>query len=511
MKTFGRGLWPEPLRNTTRLTPFALPQTYFEKREVTMSEQTANKGALDMMIQYFRDFKVLKETRREYWGTQIVNFLDCTLYFAMISIAAVFLSEDLGMSDTNAGYVITIFTSATTIFLFFSGMFTDWLGIRRSIYISMFGLLALRLGVGLIGLFPDLVPERGIVAGVLFFLMAPFMAMTMTVYQAANKRYTTKHSRSAGFNLWYLFMNIGAAAGGFLIDIVRKLLGMPNSYIFIFGVVTAVLAVLTTLLMVRSEEQLRADDEEPEEAKPKEKKEKKNPLVIAKEVVVHEAFWRLTVLITLLLGVRAVFLYMYLLMPKYWLRVIGPDAAIGTLQAINPILIVIGLVLFIPITNKFNIFSMLVYGAMISAFSLVPLALPWQVFGGDMANAHYVMSFVCLVILSLGELVWSPKLSEYTAAVAPEGQEGTYMGLTMVPYFLAKTIISLLSGHMLIRWVPEGIGEQIKTGTVAFADSPAMMWTVLAGVALAGPVIALIFRGWFTKGARWSGGKDLHG
>jgi len=47
-----------------------------------------------------------------------------------------------------------------------------------------------------------------------------------------------------------------------------------------------------------------------------------------------------------------------------------------TLNAINPIGIVIGLILFIPIANKFNVFKMLVYGAMVSAFSLFPLACP---------------------------------------------------------------------------------------------------------------------------------------
>jgi hypothetical protein len=45
------------------------------------------------------------------------------------------------------------------------------------------------------------------------------------------------------------------------------------------------------------------------------------------------------------------------------------------LQAVNPFLIVIGLILFIPLANKFNIFKMLVYGSMVSAVSLFPLAL----------------------------------------------------------------------------------------------------------------------------------------
>ena len=91
-----------------------------------MSEQAVDKpaekkSAGEMMIQYFRDFGVLKETRKEYWGIQVVNFLDCTFYFAMLTIASLFLSHDLGMTDENAGKTIAVFTSATTILLTVSG------------------------------------------------------------------------------------------------------------------------------------------------------------------------------------------------------------------------------------------------------------------------------------------------------------------------------------------------------------------------------------------------------
>jgi hypothetical protein len=75
----------------------------------------------------------------------------------------------------------------------------------------------------------------------------------------------------------------------------------------------------------------------------------------------------------------------------------------------------------------------------------------------DIAGAHYMMAILCMVLLSIGEVIWSPKLNEYTAAIAPPGQEGTYLGLTMVPWFLAKTVVSVLSGHMLQRWSPEKI------------------------------------------------------
>jgi len=91
------------------------------------------KSAGELMVAYFRDFGVLKETRKEYWGIQVVNFLDCTFYFALLTIATVFLSEDLGLNDRWAGYSTAVFTSATSLMLFVSGMYTDWLGIRRSL------------------------------------------------------------------------------------------------------------------------------------------------------------------------------------------------------------------------------------------------------------------------------------------------------------------------------------------------------------------------------------------
>jgi hypothetical protein len=210
---------------------------------------------------------------------------------------------------------------------------------------------------------------------------------------------------------------------------------------------------------------------------------------------------------------------MYLLMPKYWTRVMGDDAAIGTLNTINPVLIVAGLILFIPFANKFNIFKMLVYGAMISALSLFALVIPWPSMGqmlgalgdtlsvswmrNDFVPAYYALSVLCMIILSIGEVIWSPKLQEYTAAIAPEGQEGSYLGLSMVPWFAAKTIVSLLSGHMLARWVPEGIGARLREGSVPFWETPEAMWLILGLVALAGPILALLFQAWLTKGARW--------
>jgi MFS family permease len=726
------------------------------------------------IVKYFKDFRILKETKKEYWGLQVINTLDCLAYFAMFNIAVVTLSSDFGFSDTGAGLIYTLFSSLTTIFLFFSGVITDWLGIKRALYIALVGLLLLRTGVvvtqymdeparldentalaglnildrhenlpvvegaadlritprdgagfdadlgspqtigdvvnrindaegnggrivarvapgwtglwiedhtggsgkllvepteanldamawlrlesnggvqgdvlaskriisdlqgvrvdelnrgkGLQGATSLTITDRAgrtatisnldacetardlihrlqagadagglavkidlnpagnglrvidesrddddnaiedgnlIVAGdaaaplridgdaaapmisggnlvvnrmrnilviTLMAAMAPFMAMLITIFQAGNRRFTNKRSRGAGFNLWYLFMNIGAAGGGFLIDIIYLSLDLPHFHVFTFGVVMAVLCLLCTALFIRNTEQLRsADEEAAEEAKggedeeasdeipeldprtgePRAKKKKKGlgPFQIIKAVLSEPIFWRFTVLITLLLGVRAVFLYLGLLFPKFWYRVIGPDAAVGNLQAFNPILVIIGLMLVIPILQRFNVYKMLVFGALITSISMVIPALP-PMGGIGIVEWTYATTIAFLLILTVGELIWSPRLSEYTAAIAPEGQEGTYLGLSMVPYFAAKLFVSALSGPMLERWCPEfppgedNMGQRIAKGEVPFWDSPYVMWLILGGAALFGVIIAILAKPWFTKGAK---------
>jgi MFS family permease len=453
-----------------------------------------------MMKNYFLDFKVLKDCPREYWVIQAVNLLDSFAYFAFLNIAVVFLSENLGLSDVRAGYVFTVFTTTVTLMLFFSGFITDSLGIRKAMYLAMGLLLISRGGIALCGFFPSF-PHRTALIWPLFLLLAPGTAMVQTVFQAAVRRYTSERARGAGFSMWYLVMNIGAALGGFAIDFVRLTLKANNTWIVNIGVVGAVLCTFLTLLFIRNELQIFAPGEK-SESEPKKPVERKLPWQILREVVTQSAFWRFIVLVSCVIGVRAVFLYIALLSPKYWLRVIGENAPMGLFQAINPILIVVGLIIFIPLANKFNIYKMLVFGGFISALSVFALVLPWRWFSSDIVSGYTAMTVLSLVILSIGEIIWSPKLQEYTAAVAPAGQEGSYLGMSLMPYFFAKTFISLLSGHMLLRFCPEGIQPRIIAGTLPFWRSPEAMWFLLGAFALLGLSVAIIFKGWLTRGVK---------
>jgi hypothetical protein len=308
-------------------------------------------------------------------------------------------------------------------------------------------------------------------------------------------------------------MNVGAAAAGLSVDLFRVWLKLPNAntHIFTMGVVTAALGLVAGMTLIRREEQLCSPDEPPEAVEIEQSVQRMKPLAALAEMVKHSALWRLIALISLILGVRAVFVYFYLIMPKYWERTIGADANIGLLNAINPIGIVIGLIILIPIIGRYPVFKMLIYGALITSIALFPLAVPWHLYPWDIVTTHYVMAILAMVLVTLGEVIWSPRLNEYTASIAPKGQEGAYLGMSMIPWFAAKTTVSLISGHLLSRWSPETVtiaGKAVPlqqamiNGQLGYWDRPEAMWLYLGLFALAGCLVAWALRKWFENAPR---------
>src|SRR4029077_8431362 len=84
-------------------------------------------------------------------------------------------------------------------------------------------------------------------------------------------------------------------------------------------------------------------------------------------------------------------------------------------------------------------------------------------------NPYYVMIVLFIVLLSIGEAFYSPRVYEYAASIAPKDQEASYSALSYIPFFLAKILIGTFSGFLLTKYCPpEGPRDS------------GMMWLVVA-------------------------------
>lgn len=124
--------------------------------------------------------------------------------------------------------------------------------------------------------------------------------------------------------------------------------------------------------------------------------------------------------------------------PKFMVRTFGARVPKGMVYALNPALDL----LFVPVlsarTTSIGHFTMIRVGLLVSALS--PLVLP--LFGASMLT---VVGFVLL--LTLGDMLYNPRLDAYAMRVAPDGREGRFAGLAAMVVFLADLPTGVIGGR----------------------------------------------------------------
>ena len=136
---------------------------------------------------------------------------------------------------------------------------------------------------------------------------------------------------------------------------------------------------------------------------------------------------------------------------------------------------------------RFATYKVIIAGAMISACSPFFLAIDHAHYApiAEFFGIHqaYIPIILFYIVLSVGEALWGPKLYEYTAAVAPKGEESTYMALSGLPWILAKLPAGMMSGTLLANYCPE---EGPRDSTT--------MWLIIAMTTFAAPLMLVLLR-----------------
>jgi len=416
---------------------------------------------------------------RELWLIYLAKFLESLAYFSMTKMLVLWLSNDFGFSDVAAGWWVTVFSLAVTALTVAVGFVGDAWGFRRILIVAFASAIFAR---GIMALAPT---RTMAIIGLLAMTFGT--AATTPVMTTAVRRYTPAQSRSFGFSFFYVVMNIGSASAGFLIDWARalfvvpgqkalgtKLLALPllgptklSAYglVFAIGLVCAALAFVVSLF-IRKDVDLEKTGDAAETAAA-------SPWAIAKELFGEKPFLRFLLFIALLGVVRLMFQHAFMTLPKYATRELGEAYRFGSVWAINPIMIILLVPIVTALTRHRSAYACIVAGALVSALSPFVLCL------GPSTKTLIGM----VVVLSLGEALWSPRVYEYAAMIAPRGRESSYMGLSYLPLFVAKIVVGPLSGWLLARYVPPNPPRNSET-----------MWFIIGAMTLAGPLLLLFLR-----------------
>jgi dipeptide/tripeptide permease len=102
---------------------------------------------------------------------------------------------------------------------------------------------------------------------------------------------------------------------------------------------------------------------------------------------------------------------------------------------------------------------------------------------------------ILILIFTIGEAIWSPRLMQFTAEIAPKGKEGSYIALSVLPWFLSKFFVGPMSGMLVSAYTPL---DPITKKSLASYPDHWMIWVWIGGTAVLTPLGLLVLRKWFT-------------
>lgn len=432
------------------------------------------------------DLRALLRSPRELWLLYLATFFEWLGIFSFLPTLPLWLTGDFGMDDKAAGWWAATFATVMTGLIFVVGSVADKFGIRTTLIAGFVVAAVTRLGMSLAG-----APASAITWLMLFALA---YATISPVIQAAIQRASNARTRAFAFSFWYVSFNLsGTLSGPLVIDLVRRafldpgtgklirrtvilpLLGerSMSAYGVIMGVgfFFAVAGLLVTLLLRRGFEDRVDPEDGPAPAR------RKAFFSALAEVAGDRVFWRFVLLLLLLALVRMMFQHMHFTWPKYVLREQGEGFPVGTIWSLNSFLILFLAPAATALTRHRKAFEVLLAGAFVSAASPFVLCL-----GSSMP-----FQIAMIVVLTVGEALWSPRLYEYNVAIAPRGREATYVSLAMLPYFLAKFLVGPTSGYLLEAFCPPSGPRR-----------PALLWAIIGVSTILGPIGILAGRRWLT-------------
>ena len=453
-------------------------------------------------------FTVLKSAQRDLWLTFLIKLLIYTAYSITNKTMVLWLSKDLGFSDQGASALVGwIWAPAMTVFTLLAGSLTDAIGLRRTFFLGV-TICTFARSVMVLTKSPALAFSCGLLP------LAIGEALGTPVLLAATRVYSTTAQRSISFSIIYALMNVGYLIAGYVFDFIRSLdlhlsIGgfqpTPHEQLFAVSLALEILLFPTIYFLRKSESGERAEGKAVRGAiltrfAQTVQKGAVDTGVLFRRLVGQSGFYRLLVFFLFIGFLKAIFLQLDYVFPKFGDREMGLHAPVGKLAGINAILIILLAPAVGALTQRIASYRIVIIGSIICAAGVFIMALPpdWFVPAANSAvggvlghdylrltgtiHPYYIMSALYLTVFSIGEAFYSPRVYEYAASIAPPGQEASYGSLAYIPFLVGKLLIGT-SGWLLAAFCPEH-GE----------CHPGKLWLIFALAASAAPVGLLVFR-----------------
>jgi len=391
---------------------------------------------------------------RPFWVANISELFERMAYYAAFAVLARYLNEALGFSTASTSRITGAFGGFVWFLAVFGGAVADRLGFRRALSLAYLILSAAYFMMGSLGA-AWLAPVRAVVplqVLVIAVLALPALGMALVKPCVAG---TTAHAskenvRSLGYSIYYTLVNIGGAAGPIVASYAHHHLGYEN--VFRVSALCVFAMFFGVLLFFRSPQMAAQKESAP------------TLLETLRNFGVVCSNLKFLLFLLLFAGYYVVYWQEFITLPLYIAHHIDAKADTEMLLAIGPI-VVISLQLVVTwLTSRIKPLAGIALGTLVSGMAWLILALAPGI----------STAIATMVVIALGEITMSPRYYEYVSRLAPEGQQGTYLGFAFMPIGIG----SFVAGQYAANF---------------YSDQSAHTHWFFAGLALFGVMNALAF------------------
>lgn len=196
----------------------------------------------------------LKGSPKELYITFFLKVCDSFAYFCISQIIIIYLRDEFGLDDVQAGACYGGWGAAITFWGLVTSFWNDTIGVRRSLLIGYSMLIATLVAI-------SMTTSLTLMLLCLFVFMPLANSMGIPMLTIGIRRYTTPANRGFAYGIFYSCMNIGAALSGPVVDFfniaykqgtsfgTRSISG--NRMVIFSSAVAVAVALVTTALFVR--------------------------------------------------------------------------------------------------------------------------------------------------------------------------------------------------------------------------------------------------------------------
>ena len=279
----------------------------------------------------------------------------------------------------------------------------------------------------------------------MYLYLALGAALFKPIIQATVAKTTDDETASIGFGIFYMMVNLGAFIGPMV-----TLLFKEASYNIVFNISAGIIA-LNFILLLFYKEPDRTKSREPLST---------TLIQIFKNMGLVLTDLKFVIFLLIVAGFWTMYFQLFFTLPVFieqWVdtsnmyiffQTYAPFfaenyGANGQMEAefitnFDALYIIIFQVLVSSIVMRWKALSSMIRGIIISSIGMA-LTLMTQ-------NVVFIM--VAMLIFSIGEMMASPKISEYIGRIAPADKKALYMGYSFIPMFLGNVFAGIISGNV---------------------------------------------------------------